>query len=141
MSHALPPFHLAIAVDDLKTADAFYGGLLGCARGRRSDAWIDYDFFGHRLVAHLSPADCAPAAANDVDGHAVPARHFGVVIAPDDWRALGDRLAQAGADFLIEPTIRFKGETGEQGTFFIRDPAGNALEFKCFEDMAQLFAT
>ncbi len=141
MSHALPPFHLAFAVDDLQAADAFYNGLLGCPRGRRSDTWIDYDFFGHQLVAHLSPADCTPAAANDVDGRAVPARHFGVVIAPEAWRALGDRLIQAGADFIIEPNIRFKGEAGEQGTFFIRDPAGNALEFKCFEDMKQLFAT
>src|SRR3990167_1522156 len=102
-----PPFHLAIPVDDLAAADQFYHGLLGCPHGRRSDKWIDYDFFGHQLVAHLSPADCAAARAN----------------------------------FIVEPNIRFKGEPGEQGTFFIRDPAGNALEFKCFEDMAQLFAT
>ena len=138
---AAPPFHLAIPVDDLIAADAFYHGLLGCAHGRRSDKWIDYDFFGHQLVAHLSPADCARAKTNEVDGHQVPARHFGVVMAPADWRALAEKLQKAKADFIIEPDIRFKGEAGEQGTFFIRDPAGNALEFKCFEDMSQLFAT
>src|SRR3990167_4941968 len=109
-----PPFHLAIPVDDLAAADQFYHGLLGCPHGRRSDKWIDYDFFGHQLVAHLSPADCAAARTNVVDGHDVPARHFGVVIAPKDWRALGDRLQKAGADFIIEPNIRFKGEPGEQ---------------------------
>ncbi|MEZ5920676.1 MAG: VOC family protein [Parvularculaceae bacterium] len=136
----LRPFHLAIPVDDLAAADAFYHGLLGCPHGRRSDKWIDYDFFGHQLVAHLSPDDCAAARTNDVDGEQVPARHFGVVMTPDDWRALGEKLQAAKADFIIEPDIRFAGEPGEQGTFFIRDPAGNALEFKCFEDMAQLFA-
>ena len=138
---AAPPFHLAIPVDDLIAADAFYHGLLGCSHGRRSDKWIDYDFFGHQLVAHLSPADCARAKTNEVDGHQVPARHFGVVMAPADWRALAEKLQEAKAEFIIEPDIRFKGEPGEQGTFFIRDPAGNALEFKCFQDMAQLFAT
>lgn len=137
----MPPFHLAIAVDDLAAADDFYHRLLGCPHGRRSDQWTDYDFFGHQLVAHLSPADCAAAKTNVVDGHDVPARHFGVVLEPRDWRSLADKLQKAGADFIIEPNIRFKGEPGEQGTFFIRDPAGNALEFKCFEDMAQLFAT
>ncbi|NWG92929.1 MAG: VOC family protein [Parvularculaceae bacterium] len=137
----MPPFHLAIAVDDLAKADAFYHGLLGCPHGRRSDQWIDYDFFGHQLVAHLSPADCAAARTNVVDGHDVPARHFGVVMAPKDWRRLAEKLQKAGADFIIKPDIRFRGEPGEQGTFFVRDPAGNALEFKCFEDMAQLFAT
>lgn len=137
----LQPFHLAIAVDDLLAADAFYHGTLGCPHGRRSDAWTDYDFFGHQLVAHLSPADCAAAKTNRVDAHDVPARHFGVVLSPADWRALAERLQRAGAEFLIAPDIRFKGEPGEQGTFFIRDPAGNALEFKCFEDMGRLFAT
>ncbi len=137
----MPPFHLAIAVDDLAAADDFYHRLLGCPHGRRSDQWTDYDFFGHQLVAHLSPADCAAAKTNVVDGHDVPARHFGVVLEPRDWRSLADKLQKAGADFIIEPNIRFKGEPGEQGTFFIRDPAGNALEFKCFEDMARLFAT
>jgi extradiol dioxygenase family protein len=137
----LAPFHLAVPVDDLKTADAFYAGLLGCPRGRRSDGWIDYDFFGHQVVAHLAPGECAAAATNSVDGHDVPVRHFGIVMTPADWRALAERLKRAGAQFLIEPNIRFKGEPGEQGTFFIRDPAGNALEFKCFERPEQLFAT
>lgn len=136
-----PPFHLALPVDDLAAADAFYAGLLGCPRGRRSDAWIDYDFWGHQLVAHLSPEDCRAAHTNEVDGHDVPVRHFGVVLSQADWRALAERLEAAGAAFIIKPAIRFKGEPGEQGTFFIRDPAGNALEFKCFADLKMLFAT
>ena len=140
-SAALAPFHLAIPVDDLKAAEAFYGDLLGCPRGRRSDAWIDFDFFGHQLVAHLSPEECAGAATNPVDGHDVPVRHFGIVMDPASWERLAARLKAAGAAFLIEPDIRFRGEPGEQGTFFIRDPAGNALEFKCFADMTKLFAT
>jgi extradiol dioxygenase family protein len=137
----LRPFHLAVPVDDLATADAFYHGVLGCAHGRRSDAWIDYDFFGHQLVAHLSPADCKRAATNAVDGEDVPARHFGIVMEPHEWRALGEKLKRRGVKFLIPPTVRFKGEAGEQGTFFLFDPAGNALEFKCFENLAQMFAT
>jgi extradiol dioxygenase family protein len=141
MRNPSPPFHLAIAVDDLAAADAFYHGLLGCPHGRRSDKWIDYDFFGHQLVAHLSPEDCVRAKTNAVDGEDVPARHFGVVLSPDDWRALAASLTKKGATFIIEPDIRFKGEPGEQGTFFILDPAGNALEFKCFEDIRQMFAT
>lgn len=140
-STQLIPFHLALPVDDLKAAEAFYGDLLGCSRGRRSDAWIDFDFYGHQLVTHLSPGECAAAATNAVDGHDVPVRHFGVVLDPEEWRELADRLQAAGADFIIEPNVRFAGEAGEQGTFFIRDPAGNALEFKCFKDRSQLFAT
>ena len=137
----MPPFHLAIPVDDLVAAEAFYGDLLGCPRGRRSADWIDFDFFGHQLVTHLSPEACAGAdPRNAVDGEAVPVRHFGVVLDPAAWEQLASRLTAAGASFLIEPTIRFKGEPGEQGTFFVRDPAGNALEFKCFERMEQLFA-
>ncbi|MFQ5563174.1 MAG: VOC family protein [Parvularculaceae bacterium] len=136
-----PPFHLAIPVDDLAKAEAFYGDLLECPRGRRSDAWIDFDFFGHQLVTHLSPGDRRAAATNPVDGENVPVRHFGAVLSMEGWRALADRLKQAGVDFIIEPTIRFKDAPGEQGTFFIRDPAGNALEFKAFADPAQLFAT
>lgn len=137
----LAPFHLAIPVDDLAAAERFYGELLGCPRGRRSDEWIDFNFFGHQLVAHLSPEETGRAATNPVDGHDVPVRHFGIVLSPPDWRGLADRLKRAGASFLIEPDIRFKGQPGEQGTFFIKDPAGNALEFKCFEDMDRLFAT
>ncbi len=135
-----PLFHLAIPVDDLAAAEAFYGGLFGCPRGRRSDKWIDFNFFGHQLVTHLAPEECGRAVTSKVDGKDVPAKHLGVILAPADWRALADRLTAAGADFIIEPNIRFEGEPGEQGTFFLLDPAGNALEFKCFADMGQLFA-
>jgi len=137
----MQPFHLAIPVDDLKAAEAFYGDLIGCPRGRRSEEWIDFDFFGHQLVTHLSPGECGRAATNAVDGHDVPVRHFGIVLEPKDWEALAGRLKKAGADFIIDPDIRFRGQPGEQGTFFIRDPAGNALEFKCFADRAMLFAS
>lgn len=137
----MQPFHLAIPVDDLKAAEAFYGDLIGCPRGRRSEEWIDFDFFGHQLVTHLSPGECGQAATNAVDGHDVPVRHFGIVLEPKDWEALAGRLKKAGADFIIDPDIRFRGQPGEQGTFFIRDPAGNALEFKCFADRAMLFAS
>lgn len=137
----LAPFHLAIPVDDLAAAEDFYGGLMGCSQGRRSERWIDFDFFGHQLVVHLAPEECAAPMTNPVDGHDVPARHFGVVLDWDDWEALAARLEAAGVRFLIAPYVRFKGEAGEQGTFFIRDPAGNALEFKCFKDRGQLFAT
>lgn len=138
---AQPPFHLAIPVDDLARAESFYGGVLGCAQGRRSESWIDFNFFGHQLVTHLSPEDCGRAQTNEVDGEEVPARHFGVVMDPAAWEALAERLKKAGADFIIEPGVRFKGAPGEQGTFFVLDPAGNALEFKYFRDMGQLFAT
>ena len=138
---SLRPFHLAIAVDDLEQAQAFYGGVIGCRQGRRSDHWIDFDFYGHQLVTHLSPADCAQAATNDVDGKNVPARHFGVVLEKSDWLVLADRLMKAGVKFIIEPGVRFEGKPGEQGTFFFKDPAGNALEFKYFDDDRQIFAT
>lgn len=137
----MPPFHLAFPVDDLAAADAFYGELLGCPRGRRSTGWIDYDFFGHQIVAHLSLDEARAARTNAVDGDEVPVRHFGVVLTPEAWAALAEQLKAKGAVFLIEPHVRFKGESGEQGTFFIRDPAGNALEFKCFADPTMLFAT
>ncbi len=137
---ALRPFHLAIPVDDLAAADAFYSEAMGCAHGRRSERWIDFDFFGHQLVVHLAPEDCRAASTNPVDGEAVPARHFGVVLDREDWTALAARLKASGVPFIIEPGVRFEGEPGEQGTFFVRDPAGNALEFKYFDDPAQLFA-
>jgi len=138
---SVQPFHLAIPVDDLTQADAFYGTLMGCERGRRSDQWIDFNFFGHQLVTHLAPEECGHAATNTVDGKAVPVKHFGVVLTPADWRALATKLEAANVDFIIDPGIRFAGEVGEQGTFFLLDPAGNALEFKYFEDMSALFAT
>jgi len=135
-----PPFHLAFPVDDLEKAEAFYAGLLGCGIGRRSDRWIDFDFHGHQIVAHLSPEECRAATTGDVDGKSVPTRHFGAVLDWSAWEATAKRLEAAGADFLIDPYIRFRGEPGEQGTFFVKDPAGNALEFKTFRDMGQLFA-
>ncbi|MEO1101649.1 MAG: VOC family protein [Pseudomonadota bacterium] len=140
MSNTLAPFHLALPVDDLVAAEAFYGDLIGCPRGRRSDNWIDFNFYGHQLVTHLAPDECRKAGTADVDGKAVPVKHFGLVLSPADWRDLADKLAAAGTEFIIEPGIRFAGEPGEQGTFFLLDPAGNALEFKYFEDMDALFA-
>ncbi|MGF1606346.1 MAG: VOC family protein [Rhodothalassiaceae bacterium] len=134
----MPPFHLAFPVDDLAAAERFYAGLLGCRVGRRSDSWIDFDFFGHQITAHLSP-DALAAPTNAVDGDAVPVRHFGAVLDRPDWQALADRLDAAGIAFLIAPKLRFEGQAGEQGTFFVRDPAGNALEFKTFKDKARLF--
>lgn len=137
---SLPPFHLAFPVDDLAAARRFYGDLLGCAEGRSSDEWIDFDFHGHQIVAHLSP-DTGDRASNPVDGHDVPVPHFGLVLEMDAWRALADKLMAANMDFVIEPTVRFEGKPGEQATMFLRDPAGNALEFKAFADRSQLFAT
>lgn len=136
----LPPFHLAFPVTSLASARAFYGGLLGCPEGRSSDDWVDFDFHGHQIVAHLAPEEVRAAAAHDVDGDAVPVRHFGLVLAMDDWQALAERLRAAGTRFLIEPHVRFRGQPGEQATMFLRDPCGNALEFKAFADRTKLFA-
>ena len=136
---SLPPFHLAFPVHDLAAAREFYGGLLGCAEGRSSDEWIDFDFFGHQIVAHLAPERSADATTNHVDGHGVPVPHFGAVLPMAQWRALADRLDATGVDFAIPPTIRFAGQPGEQATMFFRDPSGNALEIKAFEDPAALF--
>lgn len=135
----LTPFHLAFPVHDLAAARRFYGELLGCPEGRSSEVWIDFDFFGHQLVAHLSP-EAGDRAHNAVDGHDVPVPHFGVVLEWEDFHALADRLRAAGVRFAIEPYIRFQGQVGEQATLFFRDPSGNALEFKAFKDMGQLFA-
>jgi extradiol dioxygenase family protein len=137
----LRPFHLAFPVHDLAAARAFYGGTLGCPEGRSSDSWIDFDLFGHQIVAHLDPAAKAVAVENAVDGHDVPVPHFGVVLTMDAWQALADRVTAAGIAFGIEPHIRFVGQPGEQATMFFLDPSGNALEFKAFADDAQLFAT
>ncbi len=136
---SLRPFHLAFPVHDLAAARAFYGGVLGCREGRSSDQWIDFDFHGHQIVAHLAKGS-GDAAANPVDGHAVPVPHFGVVLTMTDWRALADRVRAAGVAFGIEPHTRFVGQPGEQATMFFRDPSGNALEFKAFADDAMLFA-
>ena len=134
-----PRFHLAFPVRDLAEARAFYGGLLGCPEGRSAADWVDFDFRGHQIVAHLAPAEAA-AATNPVDGEDVPVRHFGVIVPLPEWRALADRLTAAGARFLIEPQVRFEGGPGEQATFFVADPSGNALEFKAFADEAMIFA-
>lgn len=135
------PFHLAFPVDDLAAARQFYGGVLGCGEGRSSDHWIDFDLFGHQIVAHLDPSvSSARVHHNPVDGHDVPVPHFGVVLTMADWQALAGRLRAAGTRFVIEPHIRFAGQAGEQATMFFHDPAGNALEFKAFADDAMLFA-
>ena len=133
-----PRFHLAVPVDDLAAARAFYGGVLRCGEGRSAATWVDFDFYGHQLVAHLAPG--AGHERNIVDGDAVPVPHFGLVLARDDWEALRDRLHAASIRFEIEPHIRFAGQAGEQATMFVFDPAGNALEFKAFRDIGQLFA-
>ena len=138
---SLTPFHIAFPVDDLAAARHFYGHTLACPEGRSSDQWIDFDLFGHQIVAHLKPRTAADAPHhNPVDGHAVPIPHFGVVLTMPQWQALADRLRAAGQTFIIEPYIRFQGEVGEQATMFFLDPAGNALEFKAFADMTQIFA-
>lgn len=136
----LTPFHIAFPVHDLDAARSFYGGLLGCKEGRSSRDWVDFDLFGHQIVAHVSPTAKAAVHRNPVDGHDVPVPHFGVVLEWDDFHALADRLKAAGVTFAIEPYIRFKGQVGEQATMFFLDPSGNALEFKSFRDMSQLFA-
>jgi len=134
------PFHLAFPVHDLQAARAFYGGLLGCAEGRSADDWVDFDLYGHQIVAHLAPDEVGHRKTSAVDGDAVPVRHFGVVLGMADWETLARRLAQAGVSFIIEPHVRFKGEVGEQATMFFLDPSGNAIEFKAFADPSRLFA-
>lgn len=136
----LSPFHLAIPVHDLAAARCFYGQTFGCAEGRSSDQWVDFDFFGHQLVAHLDVTRREAPHHNVVDGHDVPVPHFGIVLEWDDWHALAARLRAAGTHFVIEPGIRFAGKVGEQATMFFYDPSGNALEFKAFRDPRQLFA-
>ncbi len=138
---SLTPFHIAFPVDDLEAARTFYGQTLGCPEGRSSAEWIDFDLFGHQIVAHFKPrSERSDAHHNAVDGHAVPVPHFGVVLTMQKWESLAERLHAAGQKFEIEPYIRFKGEVGEQATMFFYDPAGNALEFKAFADMSQVFA-
>jgi len=140
---SLSPFHLAIPVDDLAAARRFYGETFGCSEGRSSEQWVDFDFFGHQLVIHhhAKTAAQSEAATNPVDGHDVPVPHFGVVLEWDAWQQLADRLTARETAFVIEPCIRFAGKVGEQATMFLLDPCGNALEFKAFKDIGQLFAT
>ncbi len=140
MTADIPLFHLAFPVKDIAEARTFYGDLLGCREGRCSEAWVDFDFYGHQLVAHLAPEECGHKATSAVDDHQVPVRHFGAILPMVEWEALAARLKGAKIDFVIEPYVRFKGEVGEQATMFFLDPSGNALEFKSFADMSQVFA-
>ncbi|WP_031465632.1 VOC family protein [Sciscionella sediminilitoris] len=136
-----PGFHLAIPVDDLDRAREFYGSVLGLEQGRSADAWVDWNFYEHQLVTHrVAGTGAAPAGHNPVDGHEVPVPHFGLLLSIPDFHTLADRLRAAGTEFVIEPYLRFAGEPGEQWTMFLRDPAGNALEFKAFKDESQVFA-
>ena len=135
----LRPFHLAFPVRDIAEARAFWGGVIGCPEGRSAADWVDFDFYGHQIVAHLAPERQAEAS-NPVDGHDVPVPHFGIVLTLEDWQALADRLTAAGVEFAIEPHIRFPGQAGEQATMFFRDPSGNAIEMKAFADLGRLFA-
>jgi extradiol dioxygenase family protein len=138
-ARAIPPFHLAFPVHDLAAARRFYGELLGCPEGRSSDQWIDFDFYGHQIVAHLAPQECGHRATSAVDDHDVPVRHFGVVLALPQWAELAGKLRAAGTRFVIEPYTRFKGEPGEQATMFFLDPSGNAIEIKAFASLDSLF--
>ena len=136
----LPRFHLAFPVRDLEEARAFYGGLLGCPEGRSSPDWIDFDFYGHQIVAHLSPDEANLAVTSSVDGQNVPVRHFGAILSQAQWETMAARLTEAGTRFIIDPQVRFQGQPGEQSTLFFLDPSGNALEFKAFADDAMVFA-
>ena len=140
---SLRPFHLAFPVHDLEAARAFWGGTMGCPEGRSSAEWIDFDFYGHQIVAHVvgdTHGAESGGGANPVDGHEVPVPHFGIVLTMEEWQDLADRLTAAGTQFAIEPYIRFKGQVGEQATMFFRDPSGNAIEMKAFRELDQLFA-
>ena len=136
----LRPFHLAIPVNDLTKAREFYGNILGFAEGRSDNQWIDWNFYGHQVVTHLNPNYQPENYCNDVDAHAVPVPHFGVVLTMNDWKVLANKMKNHGIDFIIEPYIRFEGEPGEQATMFFLDPSGNALEFKAFNNLDNLFA-
>jgi uncharacterized protein len=136
----LPPFHLAFPVRDIEEARQFYGGLLGCPEGRSAPDWVDFNFYGHQIVAHLAPQEAGHHGTSAVDGHAVPVRHFGAVLPMAQWQAAADKLTAVGTAFVIEPYVRFKGEVGEQATMFFLDPSGNALELKSFANLDSLFA-
>jgi len=137
---AIPPFHLAFPVHSIAAAREFYGDLLGCPEGRSAPEWVDFNFYGHQIVAHLAPEEAGHRSTSAVDGDAVPVRHFGVVLPMEQWQTMADKLSAAGVKFVIEPHIRFKGEVGEQATMFFLDPSGNALELKAFANIASLFA-
>ncbi|MGB1169159.1 MAG: VOC family protein [Flavobacteriaceae bacterium] len=137
----IQPFHLAIPVKNLEVCRTFYRDIIQCVEGRSDTHWVDFNFFGHQLVIHQKDDFIPQQISNPVDGHDVPVPHFGVVLSMDDWEKLSQRLIKNGTEFIIEPTIRFKGKPGEQATLFFKDPEGNALEFKAFRDIGQLFAT
>ena len=136
---SIPRFHLAFPVHDLSEARIFYVDILGCNTGRESDKWIDFDLFGHQIVAHLSPGDCSPVETNSVDMDNIPCRHFGLILDWKDWETLQNRIKKLDIGFLVEPKIRFKSKPGEHRTFFIIDPSGNALEFKTFKKDSMVF--
>ncbi len=140
MSSSIYPFHLAIPVDDLPSARHFYHEVLKCREGRTSELWTDYDLYGHQLVIHYKPKSTEKEHSNPVDGHDVPVPHFGVVLPWEEWELLAQRVKESGIPFVIEPYIRFEGLPGEQATMFFKDPCGNALEFKAFKHIEQLFA-
>ena len=137
---SLCPFHLAIPVSDLARSREFYGEFFGCPEGRSDTNWVDFNFFGHQLVCHVDDAAGERSIENPVDGHSVPIPHFGIILDMKRWRELADRLTSLNVKFVIEPYIRFEGQPGEQGTMFLEDPSGNALEFKGFHDRSSLFA-
>ena len=139
-AQSIPLFHLAFPVHDLAAARRFYGDLLGCPEGRSADEWVDFNFYGHQIVAHLAPGEAGHRETSAVDGHDVPVRHFGAILPMAQWERLAERLRAARTRFVIEPHVRFKGQAGEQATMFFLDPSGNALEFKAFGDLAQVFA-
>lgn len=141
MNTDIAPFHLAFPVSDLEQTRTFYTKILGCSTGRSSDSWIDFNLYGHQVVAHLSPQEAKESAMNAVDGHGVPVRHFGVILEMSEWEELAENLRSHNIEFIIEPYVRFKGEAGEQATMFFMDPSGNALEFKAFANKDQIFAT
>ncbi|MEL6562531.1 MAG: VOC family protein [Bacteroidota bacterium] len=140
MPNQLMPFHLAIPVNDVATCRAFYRDVMGCEEGRSSENWVDFNFYGHQLVIHYKPSDQTEDHSNEVDGHNVPVPHFGVVLEWETWAELSESLKSKGIQFVIEPYIRFAGKVGEQATMFFLDPSGNALEFKAFKNIDQLFA-
>ena len=140
VQQAIPLFHLAFPVNDLSEARRFYGDLLGCAEGRSSEAWVDFNFYGHQIVAHLAPEESGHRNTSAVDGHDVPVRHFGAILPMAEWESLAGKLTAAKTKFVIEPHVRFKGQVGEQATMFFLDPSGNALEFKAFADAGRIFA-
>ena len=137
---SLPPFHVAIPVDDVSKARTFYREVIGCSEGRSAEQWVDFNMYGHQFVIHFKPGSGDESHTNPVDGHDVPVPHYGVVLPWEEWESLAERLKMHDVNFIIEPYIRFKGEVGEQATMFIKDPCGNALEFKAFKDLSQLFA-